>query len=174
MTVHTVEVEIWKPIVGYESYRVSSLGRVQSYTGKILKPQPITSKYSDTKYLHVALKRPGLARSGRHSRSLHRIVAEVFLGPSELTVNHKDGNKQNCTLDNLEYMTQQENYHHAVKAGLLNPCGPSKITTEDLVVMREMLLAGYLRQEIADRFNLSYSHTANVLSGRKLVRKRPA
>ena len=50
----------------------------------------------------------------------HRIIAETFIpNPNNLPcVNHKDGNKQNNSIDNLEWCTQQENVNHAWKNGM--------------------------------------------------------
>lgn len=54
------------------------------------------------------------------SISIHRAVAQTFLGTSGLQVNHKDGNKKNNVLSNLEYVTPLENIQHAIKSGLRN------------------------------------------------------
>ena len=43
---------------------------------------------------------------------VHRLIAFAWLGISDLTVNHKDGNKSNNSIDNLEYMTLQEQNKH--------------------------------------------------------------
>lgn len=50
----------------------------------------------------------------------HRLVLLAFTGPSDLFVNHKDGNKINNKLENLEYCTKSENGLHAYRTGL-NP-----------------------------------------------------
>lgn len=44
--------------------------------------------------------------------NVHRLIAYSFLGISDLTVNHKDGNKLNNAIDNLEYMTLKEQNVH--------------------------------------------------------------
>ena len=48
----------------------------------------------------------------------HRLILNAFVGESELQVNHKDGNKKNNSLRNLEWVTAKENNDHAVKTGL--------------------------------------------------------
>lgn len=49
----------------------------------------------------------------------HRVICECFLGkrPDGYTVNHKDGNKLNNHISNLEYITRKENYIHALNNG---------------------------------------------------------
>lgn len=48
----------------------------------------------------------------RRTIGVHRLVAMAFLGESKLTVNHIDGNKENNTIENLEYMSLQEQNVH--------------------------------------------------------------
>lgn len=109
------ESEIWKDVVGYEGiYEVSNKGRIKSkhYGKKVfLKTQKTYDGYITTK----------LSIGGNSKRcSLHRLVAIAFLGNPENKpqVNHKDGNKLNNYMDNLEWVTAQENVIHAWKTGL--------------------------------------------------------
>ena len=110
--------ETWRDIVGYEGlYEVSDLGRVRNvvrrngtFPGRILK------QHDTGYYLQVNLYKSG---KGRFC-SVHRLVAAAFLGEcsSECVVNHKDGDKKNPRLDNLEYLTRSENGLHAFAVGL--------------------------------------------------------
>ena len=128
----SLENETWKPIPNFEtSYAISNLGRVKrlqrtdryirSDTGKevtrnvsemILK----TSPSSSNGYPEVNLR----YNEQNVYISIHRLVAEAFLpNPDDLPqVNHKDGNKENNCVDNLEWCTCAENIQHAVKTGL--------------------------------------------------------
>lgn len=110
--------EIWKDIVGYERlYQISNLGRVKSlnYNGtkkeKVLKPT-----LNDNGYYVVYLYK----NKRRKTIRVHRLVAETFISNSKNKpqVNHKDGNKQNNGVENLEWCTNQDNVRHAVKNGL--------------------------------------------------------
>lgn len=93
-------------VKGFDKYTLSSDGSVSRF-GKILK----TSLSSG--YPKVTLKQNGLVKHYR----IHRLLAEHFLpNPSNLKeVNHKDGNRQNFSLDNLEWCTRSENENHAAK-----------------------------------------------------------
>lgn len=98
--------EYWKPVVGYEGhYQVSNFGRVKSIKfgkGRILKPT--TNLYG---YLFVKLCKDGKVKPF----TVHRLVAEAFLpNPDNLPqVNHKDENKQNNIVSNLEWCSAQYN-----------------------------------------------------------------
>lgn len=119
-------IEIWKPIVGYENYyEVSDLGNVRSidrtivhsnnnifnYKSKILKSA--INKYG---YLQVGLS----INSKTKSYCIHKLVAIAFIPNvnNKPTVNHKDGNKLNNYIDNLEWATKSEQAIHSLKNNL--------------------------------------------------------
>ena len=123
-------MEIWKDIVGYEGlYQVSNLGRVKSlayevtyyrertnsYVTRPHKEQivkPVTRQHG---YLGVMLYGKGGHKTrGFKTFSIHRLVAEAFIpNPDGLPeVNHKDENKQNNTVDNLEWITRKGNVNY--------------------------------------------------------------
>ena len=104
--------EIWKNIDDFEGlYQVSNLGNVKSlnynHTGKELFLKPGTDKYG---YLYVLLYKNG---KPRHFK-IHRLVAKAFLeNPyNKPEVNHKDEDKTNNCLTNLEWMTSKENINY--------------------------------------------------------------
>lgn len=97
--------EIWKE---YKyGYSVSNLGNIRNKKWILLKPVKAKSWYT-----YVTIKRKWLR--------LHRIITEVFLWESDLYVNHKDWNKSNNNLDNLEYVTPSENNIHAYRVLHIN------------------------------------------------------
>ena len=124
-------MEVWKDIPGYEGlYQVSNLGRVKGLERYVdngprsHRPEQIKkpveagseSKTNGQRYLQVGLWREGKGKS----LLLHRLVAEAFIPNPEkkTTVNHKNGDKHDNRVENLEWSTQQENNRHAVANGL--------------------------------------------------------
>ena len=102
---------IWKPVSGYK-YLVSDAGEVYSLiTDRVLKPQS-----NNKGYLYLKLHHWGKIKAV----SIHRLVAQAFIpNPKNLPqVNHKDGNKQNNNVDNLEWVTGKQNRLHAYRTGL--------------------------------------------------------
>ena len=94
--------EEWKVIEGYDfAYRVSSFGRVEGTNGLM---KPYDNGYG---YLIVELRKQG---KKKHKR-VHRLVAEAFIeNPTLLPeVNHKDENKHNNAVTNLEWCTSSYN-----------------------------------------------------------------
>lgn len=104
--------EIWKDIAGWEgSYQISTYGRVKSLKyGKerILKPSKNSSGY-----LTVGLS----IESRTFSKAIHRLVAIAFVPnpDNKLQVNHKDENKLNNNVNNLEWVTAKENSNYGTR-----------------------------------------------------------
>ena len=107
-------MEVWKKIRNHDRYEVSSYGRVRnSYTGKLLKPG-----VHKQGYLLVWLCENGT----RYAKSVHRLVAEAFIqNPNNKPqVNHKNGDKTDNNVKNLEWVTGSENTIHAYRTSLFN------------------------------------------------------
>lgn len=103
--------EIWKTIDECEDYQISNYGRVKSFkydkiNGKVMKP------YKTTKgYLQIDLSLDGRKRKNRIHLAIHRLVAKAFIpNPDNLPqVNHKDEDKTNNYVNNLEWCTNEYN-----------------------------------------------------------------
>ena len=127
---------MWKAIKGYEDYYEVSddgqirsvdrivpdtLGRYRKLTGKIMKQSESKHKDRDDGYLVVNLRKLHTS----NVRPVHRLVAEAFLPNDDglPTINHKDGNKHNNNVDNLEWASYSDNNIHALNNHLRNPRG---------------------------------------------------
>lgn len=110
--------EIWKDIPGYEGlYQVSNLGRIKSFpTNRRKWVKILKQKLTKDGYYENTLYKDGKCKFIR----THRIVAMAFLKKDKIRneVNHKDGNKINNNVENLEWVTSSENQKHAYKLGL--------------------------------------------------------
>ena len=108
-------MEFWKAIEGTKGFiEVSNKGRVRSWLrgyANILKTQPDKKGYHR---IRITIEREKM------SYKVHREVAKAFLpNPNQLPqVNHKDGNKDNNAVENLEWVTNTENARHAMEHGL--------------------------------------------------------
>lgn len=119
---------IWKDVPGYEGqYQVSSCGKVKSLDrtvtrtdgrvrrlrGKILQDKSISYKGYRKTILFSENKQKVV--------ETHRLVALAFIEKPEgkSQVNHKDGNKLNNDVSNLEWVTPLENTRHAIQMGLI-------------------------------------------------------
>lgn len=120
-----LQTEIWKDIPEFKGYyQASNTGRIRTverdvWNGKgyyKLNSHEMTYGLSEKGYVVVHL-------SVNHQlfyRQVHRLVAEAFIPNPENKpqINHKDGNKQNNNVENLEWCTNAENQIHAYKLGL--------------------------------------------------------
>lgn len=110
--------EIYRDVVGFEGkYMVSNLGNVKSlrYQNKN-EEKVLTPIKHHGGYLIVHL-------GAKNLRMIHVLVAMAFIpNPSgKKLVNHKDGNKHNNCVSNLEWVTAKENTEHAIRVGLRDP-----------------------------------------------------
>lgn len=117
--VDLIDGEIWKsiPYTEYGDVQISNMGRIKYSEGRI-STGIINEGYCTTILKHI--------QTGKTRNFLiHRLVMATFIGISDLIVNHKDGNKTNNKLENLEYVTVSENVLHAYKTNLMKPnCSP--------------------------------------------------
>jgi hypothetical protein len=106
--------ETWKSIEEFEGlYEISNYGRIKSFqknkrSGYILKVINSSGWYLSTSLIKDKI---------RKTYRIHRLVAKAFISnpDNKSQVNHKDGNKQNNNVQNLEWVTPSENIQHAIK-----------------------------------------------------------
>ena len=100
--------EIWKNIEGLDNYQISSYGRIRSLGDKYHKPRILKPSKTKNGYLQITL-------TSKHiHKYIHRLVAEAFIeNPDNLQeVNHKDEDKTNNRVENLEWCTRSYNYNY--------------------------------------------------------------
>lgn len=118
-----------------------------------------TSPHKSTGYLRFW-------RDGK-AHYVHRVVAEFFMGPSNLHVNHIDGNKLNNHPNNLEYVTRGGNAEHAHRTGLINVKGEgngrAKITHNIAKLIRE---SNKDALALAKEYGVSRSSVYDIKHGR--------
>lgn len=169
MTTET-NAERWISIQGHPEYEVSNFGRIRSYKRDRSKGRVITPKFSGF-YHQVTLCTNGI----QDRRSVHRIVAEHFLTNEENKpqVNHKDGDKLNNHVDNLEWVTPSENGLHAYKMGLNEPQkgtdhGRSILDETEVMSIYHLAKSEVIPQkEIAERFDVTVATVSDIKLGRR-------
>lgn len=102
----------------------------------------------------------------------HRLIMSCYIGNSDLTIDHIDGNKTNNSLSNLEYVTNRENFDRSVKTGLrtwskirgeLN--ANSKISEDIAILIIKMRYNGMKCRDISEALGISYGCTKSVYTG---------
>lgn len=148
------ETEVWRKI--NEDYEVSNQGRVR-HGKRVLSG----SRHQDG-YIFVTI----------HGKQIpaHKLVAKAFVPNTDNKpeVNHKDGNKQNCWSDNLEWVTRAENQKHAVNTGL-QPKGLStykgKFSPEQREAIKKEWDAGLLsRRKLAEKYGVSHTCISDIVN----------
>ena len=145
--------EEWRDVIGtYGHYKISDLGRVMS---KLKKPLILKPFFSTSKYLTVD--------THNKNSSINRLVAVAFIENTENKeqVNHIDGNKLNNSVENLEWVTNQENQIHKFKIGLGNNF-TRKITQFDLEMNKIKDFNSII--EASKDLNIGKSNISGVLS----------
>lgn len=101
-------MSIWKKIKGYEDlYEVSTLGEIKSFHNGNEKAIKCTI-HKQNGYCYFQLAKDGKKKTMR----LHKVVLSTFLGHKNEIINHKNGDKTDNRLNNLEYVTNRENSCH--------------------------------------------------------------
>lgn len=138
-------------------YTITEKGEIiNNRSGRILKPQP-----NGKGYLRVHI--------GGENHFVHRLVAERYIPNPENKpqINHKDGNKLNNCVENLEWVTNQENRDHAIKNGL-HICGEkcrwAKLTQKQVDYIRANKSLNFT--QLAKMFNVSRATIRDIITYR--------
>lgn len=178
------DTEVWKPIPGFEGYyeastfgRIRGVDRVSHYklygkdVYKLVKGKIIKQVFDGRKlYLQASL-----CKDGKSVRYLtHRLVAKTFIeNPFNLPeVNHKDEDKTNNSVSNLEWCDHIYNNNYGSKLhktrGENNP--QNKFTAEMVKEMRRLYIPGdpvYGSMGLSKMFGVSPTHTTAILKRRR-------
>ena len=176
-------MEIWKAIEGTNgTYEVSNTGKVRCLNYKMTgKTKELTCTEKVGGYLQLRVTVDGK----RKTVVVHRLVAKAFIPNPENKpeVNHKDGNKKNNHVDNLEWATRSENIRHAVASGLREKVAEAaskrgKVWIKELHKMQKNpVVATNIKtgeqmefssqQEAAEALGLQKAHISSVIHGNR-------
>lgn len=153
-------IEEWKPIAENSSWgMVSNLGRVRQINGMLRRLQVNAFGYARVGF-----------EGGKYTRFVHRLVADAFLPHSGGTqeINHRDCDKLNNAVGNLEWVTRQENIRHAYDNSLRQHNHRKAILKpEHRPIILEKISCGMTQREIAAEFGVNQSSLNVFLRGRK-------
>ena len=163
-------METWKDVDGFNGlYQVSDAGRVRSYVqksqGQIKKgeiPKVLVPAKRLNGYWTVSLITP---ESKKINKSVHRLVAEAFLvneDERKTQVNHKNGDKFDNCVENLEWSTPSENIKHAIAHGLMGSTG-KKVIRSDGEIFESAAAAGRAIGMV------NGAHVSDVCNGKRRV-----
>jgi hypothetical protein len=134
-----------RQIPGFKNYSITSSGQIYSHLFK---------RYLNLGTCNAGYKRICLVEGGKKKNFLvHRLVLLAYVGPSDMVCNHKDADKFNNRLENLEYVSQKENITHSVRLGLRK-----NMRSEVL----NLLSNGFSFHEVKKELNISYSYVSKI------------
>lgn len=145
----------WRTFEGYVDYEVDVMGNVRRKADK----RPMKPYLSKIGYFVVHLTKNKVSKPAY----IHRAVAHAFLPKvdGKDQVNHKDGNKTNNGISNLEWVTKGENHAHAHRVGLCK--SPSlKLTVNEVKEIKEHLK--HYRKGMIARLGKLYGVTPEAIS----------
>lgn len=160
-----METEIWKEILGYESlYLISNLGRVKS----LRKHGDFFLRCSPNSYGYPTAC---LIKDGVYKQiKVHSLLAKHFIPNPENKpeVNHKNGNKGDNRLENLEWVTHKENLNHAFDTNLSahgERSYKAKLTNEDVLQIMKFRHCRGVGLKLAELYSVSYVTIVKIWAG---------
>ncbi len=154
------------PIKGFKDYYITPTGEV--FSTKVNPCREKVQTLSRKGYPRVTLYQD----SKTHTIEVHRLMARTFLNVVKgQQINHKDGNKLNNRLENLEVVSASENMLHAYRTGLHTRVGinnpAAKLTESSVKAIRKLLLQSDLTQkEIGILWGIHKDTVSNIKTGK--------
>lgn len=178
----------WRQIPNWTQYQAHPSGMIRrskdsKRIGNVIPGRELKQNCKKSGYCAVQLNENGKERTCL----VHRLIAETFhadRNPARTYVNHIDGDKSNNRTVNLEWVTPQENYLHAIKTGLAplgdrngsrtkpesRPRGErsaaSKLTEEKVSTIKKLRAQGATLSSIAGSVGVCFQSIHNVVTGK--------
>lgn len=162
----SMKMEIWKDVKDYEGfYKISNYGNVKSksYKGeKILKPASLKNGY-----LNVVL----CVNQIKKHKLIHRLVAEAFIENLKNLpqVNHKDFNKSNNHVNNLEWCSVEYNNSYTIQHDKIQKYENrpmAKLTKEKVLSIPNLINLGATTEDLSNYFKVSRRCIDNIFEGK--------
>lgn len=157
-------IEEWKPIDEFNGvYEISNLGNVRRLVKRGYKP--VAHSLDGAGYPKV---NPSYLNKS-YNRTVHRLVAAAFI-PNPLNkpfLNHKDGDKTNYSVNNLEWCTRKENCQHAYNTGLNVPFMPVSTLNKEVAeqIRAEHMATNLYGKDLASKYGVTPSTINKVIRG---------
>ena len=172
--VSDLDGEVWKDVIDYDGiyigvYQVSNFCRLK----RIMHRKNPTSKLINAFVFEDGYICVTLAKNGKTKfTGIHRLIASAFiLNPeNKPEVNHKDGNKHNNSIDNLEWNTSIENKKHAFDTGLNEARKGekshfSKLTEKEVLEIRS--IKGMTKRDIGILYNIGEAAVGKIINRKR-------
>ncbi len=151
-------MEIWVRVKEYPNYEVSTYGNIRN-----IKTLRVLKYYLRNGYPSVSLSNNGIIKTV----NIHRIVGISFLEKNDLVINHKDGNKENNHVENLEFVSYKNNTLHAIENKLtkihVNKVKQYKMENNELIYINEFSSI----KEASIKSGISDKHIGSVCRGNR-------
>jgi hypothetical protein len=183
--IQDLDGEIWKDVLGFEGYyQISNKGRIKSLErcvkGKNKSYLTLKSRLYEGYVCKKGYIRMTLSKNHKMIRKyVHNLVADAFIPNihNKPQINHRDGNKKNNIVDNLEWCTCIENISHAKENNLLNPLygeyhGCAKLLNKDICLIRKELRTKTSRS-LSKKYNVSESVISQIKQNTTYIKKLP-
>lgn len=150
-----------KTIKEFNNYTIDESGNVYHLSGR-----KIGTRVTPKGYVQTWLTQ----NSKTKYRFIHRLVADTFIvkDSENLEVNHKDGNKLNNHVSNLEWVTRHENIRHGFNNGLYKSTENSpnsKLTNKDVAIIRQMIKDGKSLNSIGKIYGVNHATIRHIKLG---------